>query len=69
MKCSTLILENFHSLVVPGNVSNICAMKEVIVSPTLPEVSARVQDGPVPSFGADEILVKVVVAASNPKGM
>ncbi|EED12253.1 quinone oxidoreductase, putative [Talaromyces stipitatus ATCC 10500] len=42
-------------------------MKEVIVSPTLPEVTARVQDGPIPSIGPDEILVKVVIAASNPK--
>lgn len=44
-------------------------MKEVIVSPTFPEVTARIQDGPMPGIGPDEILVKVVVAASNPKGI
>lgn len=44
-------------------------MKEVIVQPTLPEVSAYVRDSPIPKIAPDEILVKVEVAASNPKGM
>ncbi|RAK79333.1 uncharacterized protein BO72DRAFT_41459 [Aspergillus fijiensis CBS 313.89] len=42
-------------------------MKEVIVSPTVLEVTARVHESPVPRINADEILVKVMVAASNPK--
>jgi hypothetical protein len=43
-------------------------MKEVIVSPTLPEVSAAIHDVPIPAPKENELLVKVVVACSNAKG-
>ncbi|KAJ5698279.1 quinone oxidoreductase [Penicillium macrosclerotiorum] len=44
-------------------------MKEVIVQPTLPQVTAYVRDTTIPNIAPDEMLVKVEVAASNPKSM
>ncbi|KAJ5621164.1 quinone oxidoreductase [Penicillium lagena] len=42
-------------------------MKEVVVSPTRPLITAHVHEVPVPKPTDDQILIRVVVAASNPK--
>lgn len=43
-------------------------MKEVIVSPTKPAVSAEVRDAEIPTPQDDQLLIRVVVTSSNPKG-
>lgn len=42
-------------------------MKEIIVHPT-PELRSEMHDVPVPSPGADQVVIKVIVAGSNVKG-
>jgi len=42
-------------------------MKEAIVHPT-PALHTTIHEVPIPSPGPDDVLVKVVVAGSNPKG-
>lgn len=44
-------------------------MKEVIVHSALPVVTTSVHDIPIPEPKDDEILIKVIVAGSNQKGM
>jgi hypothetical protein len=44
-------------------------MKEVIVAATAANVTTVIQDAPIPVPKEDEILIKVVVAASNVKGL
>jgi NADPH:quinone reductase-like Zn-dependent oxidoreductase len=45
-------------------------MKEVIIAATAAaNVTALVHDAPIPVPNEDEILIKVVVAASNVKGL
>lgn len=39
-------------------------MKEAIVSP---EVKVTIQDSPIPTPGPEEVLVKVIIAGTNPK--
>jgi hypothetical protein len=43
-------------------------MKEVIVHPT-PTLHTTIHDVPVPSPGPNELIVKVIVAGTNPKGL
>jgi NADPH:quinone reductase-like Zn-dependent oxidoreductase len=43
-------------------------MKETIVSPTKPLISAHIREVDIPVPKDNEILIRVVVAASNPKG-
>ena len=43
-------------------------MKEVIVYST-PELRTEIHDIPIPTPGPDEVVIKVVVAGSNPKGL
>ena len=43
-------------------------MKEVIVHPT-PELHTTIHEVPVPEPGPDEVVIKVIVAGSNPKGL
>lgn len=43
-------------------------MKEVIVSPTRPLITTHIHEVDIPVPHDDEILIRVVVAASNPKG-
>jgi NADPH:quinone reductase-like Zn-dependent oxidoreductase len=43
-------------------------MKEVIVHPT-PELHTTFHEVPVPQPGPDEVVIKVIVAGSNPKGL
>lgn len=43
-------------------------MKEVVVLPTRPLVTTETHDVPVPRPAKDQVLIRVVVAASNPKG-
>lgn len=42
-------------------------MKEVIVHPT-PELWTEIHEVPIPEPGPNEVVVKVIVAGSNPKG-
>lgn len=42
-------------------------MKEVIVHPT-PTLHTTIHEVPIPSPGPDDVVVKVLVAGSNPKG-
>ena len=42
-------------------------MKEVIVHP-LPELTTTIHEVPIPTPGDDEVVIRVVVAASNVKG-
>jgi NADPH:quinone reductase len=43
-------------------------MKEIIVHP-LPSLTTQVHDIPIPTPADDELLIKVVVAGSNVKGI
>jgi NADPH:quinone reductase-like Zn-dependent oxidoreductase len=43
-------------------------MKEVIVHPT-PELYTSIHEVPIPEPGPDEMVIKVVVTGSNPKGL
>jgi NADPH:quinone reductase-like Zn-dependent oxidoreductase len=42
-------------------------MKEVIVHPT-PELWTEIHEVPIPEPGLNEVVIKVIVAGSNPKG-
>jgi NADPH2:quinone reductase len=42
-------------------------MKEAIVHPT-PELHTTIHEVPIPEPGPDELVIKVIVAGSNPKG-
>jgi NADPH:quinone reductase-like Zn-dependent oxidoreductase len=44
-------------------------MKEVVISPTKPLITANIRDVAIPVPKDDELLIRVAVAASNPKGM
>ena len=43
-------------------------MKEVIVHPT-PTLHTTIHDVPIPTPGPDELVIKVIVAGTNPKGL
>jgi NADPH:quinone reductase-like Zn-dependent oxidoreductase len=43
-------------------------MKEAIVHPT-PELHTTIHEVPIPEPGPDELVIKVIVAGSNPKGL
>jgi hypothetical protein len=43
-------------------------VKEAIVHP-LPSITTEIRDGPIPTPGPDEVIIKVEVAGSNVKGL
>jgi NADPH2:quinone reductase len=43
-------------------------MREAIVHPT-PELYTKIHEVPIPNAGPDEVVIKVIVAGSNPKGL
>lgn len=65
---STLEFSNGNTLAFDSQQLQFGNMKEAIVHPT-PELHTTIHEVPFPVPGPDEVIIQVIVAGSNPKGL